>query len=182
MYEDEPQEPEFIADVEVDDKTLDGSIKISVELKADEITNVVGEHLHHRLNEYVRYAIQTEVKKLLEARSYYQKEGEVNEVMKAIIKEVVREKFDQVYPDAVTNQLNKMVEEVKKITLFDGGNKDRTVTGLKDTVTKKIDAMLQAEIKPIIAEQARHIQEQVQQNFAQNFIRTMIPLGITPPS
>lgn len=182
MYDDEFEEIETVRpDVTVDEKTLNGGLKISVDLKADEIVNSVVSQLRNEVTEYMRSAVATEVNKLLLAKSYYQKEGDVNELMRGIIKEVVREKFDTVYPDVVGNQLNKMVEEVKKVTLSDGDNysNDRTVMGLKDTVVKKIDAILAAEIKPLVAEQAKQIQEQVQANFAQNFIKTMIPLGLT---
>ncbi len=183
-FDGEEEQEAVQPEVSVSEKLIDSSMKISIELKAEEITASVAARLHSEIGAYMRTAVKTEIQKLLTAKSYYQKEGEMNELMRSVIKEVVRDKFDQIYPDAVTNQVNKMVEEVKKVTLFseDSYGNQRTITGLKEEVKKKVDAMVLEEIKPLVAEQAKKIQEQVQANFAQNFIKTMIPLGLSNPS
>lgn len=55
---------------------------------------------------------------------------------------------------------------------------EQTFTDLKDQIQKKVDKLVMDEVKPLVAAQAKAIQEQVQANFAQNFIKTMIPLGL----
>lgn len=187
MIYDEPEmeeEAEIVSEVKVDDKTLAGSIKVTAEISSDELAQSVVRQVRRDIEDHVNIAIHTEVKKVLVASSYYEKKDEVNTVLRGIIKEVVREEFLKAYPDAVTNQLNKMIEEVKKVSFFEGSSYDNTQTikGLKEMVQKKIDALVLAEVQPLVKKQAEQIQEQVQANFAKNFIRTMIPLGIQPPT
>ena len=159
---------------------VEGIIKVSVQIDAAKLSRAVADSVAGNISSMIRSAIGNEVTGLLKAKRYYSsnKGEEMSNDLLTVIREVIEQKFNTAYPDVVENKINELADTITKLTLDEHGFRDLPIRNIKDKVLTLVEARLKAAIDPAVKEQVDAIKERVQTQFAQNLMRSLVPLGI----
>jgi len=196
MYEDECtkcQEMEYMCEdccskVENTVKEIDLGPIYSMEVKStinkDHFISAISEELEKSIGAYLRKVIGQELKSRLTRMSSYQtfreEEGKQRAAVSTHVSEridaLLREKFNEVYPDVVQNKLNAIAEEIsncKTLKLFPDGL-DRFI---KEKVDKLVFDIVEEKVKikvdKAIDEQLKHLNSFMQEYFTNNLFKAM---------